>query len=199
MSRAVTRRVRQTQPVSDTRTVILRAAETAFERFGFTQTTIGEIAKAAGVSRPTVYAYFTSKKDVFRSLAIAVRDEFLHGQEVDPTLPITEILQQTLAAYLDAWIYHQGLLAVINHQALIDQEMGQLWHDLHQWPNRRNTQFIERLERDDRAHPLVPPAVVAEAITGTVRRFAELDSGSSAERAEMVDHLVTIYNRLAGV
>lgn len=199
MNRGATRRARHAQPAPDTRTTILRAAETVFERSGFTQTTIGEIAKAAGVSRPTVYAYFASKEDVFRSLAIAVRDEFLHGQEVDPDLPATEILRQTLAAYLDAWIRHQGLLAVINHQALIDPEMSQLWHDLHQWPNRRNARFIERLERDGTANPLVPATVLAEAITGTVRRFAELDSGSRAERTEMVDHLVTIYHRLAGM
>jgi AcrR family transcriptional regulator len=43
---------------------IIRAAGACFERFSVAKTTIDDIAKAAGVSRPTVYKYFSNKDSI---------------------------------------------------------------------------------------------------------------------------------------
>lgn len=43
---------------------IVDGARTCFERFGIEKTTIEDIAKAAGVSRPTVYKFFTGKMEI---------------------------------------------------------------------------------------------------------------------------------------
>src|ERR1700754_3741797 len=52
-----------------TRERLLDVAEEVFCRLGYARTTIAELASAAGVTRPTVYAYFPSQDDVFRAPA----------------------------------------------------------------------------------------------------------------------------------
>lgn len=50
------------------RAAILEAARGLFQRYGYRKTTMEEIARDAGITKPTVYAYFTGKKDILVSL-----------------------------------------------------------------------------------------------------------------------------------
>ncbi|AKE88807.1 TetR family transcriptional regulator [Rhodococcus sp. WB1] len=47
---------------------ILKAAESMFQRYGLTKTTMDDIAKEAGVSRPTVYRYFGDRDTLITAL-----------------------------------------------------------------------------------------------------------------------------------
>lgn len=44
---------------------ILQAAHREFMQFGYTKITVDEVAKAAGVSKKTIYQYFNSKEEIF--------------------------------------------------------------------------------------------------------------------------------------
>lgn len=44
---------------------VLHAAESVFVRYGFARTTMGDIAKAAGMSRPALYLQFRDKEAIF--------------------------------------------------------------------------------------------------------------------------------------
>ena len=54
---------------TDKRLKVLEAAQTAFSRYGFKRTSMDDIAKLAGMSRPALYLLFRNKQDVFRSLS----------------------------------------------------------------------------------------------------------------------------------
>ncbi len=47
---------------------IVEAATGVFLRYGFSRTTMGDIASAAGISRPALYLVFPSKDDVFAAV-----------------------------------------------------------------------------------------------------------------------------------
>lgn len=47
------------------RDAIARAATDVFIRYGYARTTMGDLAAAAGIARPTLYLSFPHKKDVF--------------------------------------------------------------------------------------------------------------------------------------
>jgi AcrR family transcriptional regulator len=47
---------------------ILGAAWMAFSRYGFRKTSMDDIAKGAGMSRPAVYLHFKNKEAIFRAL-----------------------------------------------------------------------------------------------------------------------------------
>ncbi len=47
---------------------ILRAAFTAFARYGLRRTSMADIAKGAGMSRPALYLHYAGKEDIFNAL-----------------------------------------------------------------------------------------------------------------------------------
>ncbi|MHB8894989.1 MAG: TetR/AcrR family transcriptional regulator [Candidatus Geothermincolia bacterium] len=47
---------------------ILEAARGLYQRYGYKKTTMDDIAKAAGITKPTVYSYFKGKKDILIAL-----------------------------------------------------------------------------------------------------------------------------------
>lgn len=47
---------------------IMRAAETVFERYGLSKTTMDDIGREAGVSRPTVYRYFRDRDSLISAI-----------------------------------------------------------------------------------------------------------------------------------
>ncbi|MFD4554051.1 TetR/AcrR family transcriptional regulator [Streptomyces sp. NPDC058469] len=53
---------------------IVTAAVDVFSRYGFRQTSMELLARAAGVSRPALYQHFANKQDVFAAVAARVTD-----------------------------------------------------------------------------------------------------------------------------
>ncbi len=62
-------------PQLDTRTQILAAAETRFRAFGYTKTTMAEIAEDVGMSAANLYRYFQNKQDIAAACAARCLDE----------------------------------------------------------------------------------------------------------------------------
>ncbi|MCX4098450.1 TetR/AcrR family transcriptional regulator [Nocardia sp. alder85J] len=66
--------------VEEARGQILAAAQTTFLRFGVDKTTMDDIAKAAGVSRPTIYRYFRDRDTLIADLIrLRSRKLFVRG------------------------------------------------------------------------------------------------------------------------
>lgn len=63
--------------MTDRRQNIVEAAQQVFLRYGFARTTMADIAKAAGLSRPTLYASFPDKAEIFRAVLEAMVAEEL--------------------------------------------------------------------------------------------------------------------------
>ncbi len=67
---------------------VLAAATDVFLRYGFARTTMGDIAKEAGISRPALYLVFPGKEEVFAAVIHRMSDDSLAGiRAVLPTLP----------------------------------------------------------------------------------------------------------------
>lgn len=60
-----------------TRTSIIDAAGRVFAQFGLRKTTMGEIIRAAGYSRGTVYKHFATKEDVFHAVVSRELEDIL--------------------------------------------------------------------------------------------------------------------------
>lgn len=58
----------RTRNRSDKRSEILRAAWSLIRHYGYAKTTIGDIARRAGVGKGTIYIYFRSKTDIMLAL-----------------------------------------------------------------------------------------------------------------------------------
>ena len=56
---------------------ILEAAQSCFFNYGFKRTSMEDIAKKVGISRPALYLHFQNKKAIFRALAEHLHEETL--------------------------------------------------------------------------------------------------------------------------
>lgn len=81
------------------KTAILQAAISLFNKNGFEQTSIEQIAKLAGVGKGTVYSYFQTKKDIIKGFCEfeleQIRNELLSKPNQD-----APILDQMLNIYM---------------------------------------------------------------------------------------------------
>jgi AcrR family transcriptional regulator len=74
----------------------------AFMRYGFRRVTMGDIAKEAGISRPTLYAVFAGKEEVFKAVA-----EQLMGQalaEIRERVAGPSSLAEKLELLFEIWV-----------------------------------------------------------------------------------------------
>ena len=58
----------------DKRTTIVTAALDVFINYGFKKTSMDDIARAAGMSRPALYQTFRNKTEIFRALSLSMMD-----------------------------------------------------------------------------------------------------------------------------
>lgn len=80
--------VKAKNKTEDRRRDILDAALDCFLNFGYSKTSMDDVAKKAGISRPLLYVSFKNKEDIFTALF----DFIMEG----PTLEAEEIAKSTL-------------------------------------------------------------------------------------------------------
>ncbi|WP_179300912.1 TetR/AcrR family transcriptional regulator [Rhodococcus sp. ACPA4] len=178
---------------------LLDAAAAIVERRDYVLPSVAEIAREAGVTRPTVYAYFTSSIEVFAAAVARVRNRVLAIQESADTTSATATFRSTLVAMLDIHVEHCGLLAVLAEQARIDEQMRTLWHDIHDRSIRRHARFIDRLAESGHARPTASGLIIAEAVNGISTRFAYLVIENPDRREELTGELVALHRALVGL
>ncbi|WP_448639379.1 TetR/AcrR family transcriptional regulator [Geodermatophilus sp. URMC 63] len=186
---------------SETRSLLLSCAGRVFARLGYARTTVADITDEAEVSRATFYVYFASKDDVFRAVALGVRDRFLAAHElpdVDADDPY-ELAYRSSDAYLRAAVDHRELLTVIEHQGLADQEIAQIWRELRERPLQRTARYITRVTAEGLASPAAEARAIAEAVYGMFMHFAHLVAAHPDEYDRAVEQLTAMYLRLLGV
>ncbi|HTF32304.1 MAG TPA: helix-turn-helix domain-containing protein [Myxococcota bacterium] len=59
--------------------LIVAAAFERFARYGFRRTSLGDIAREAGISRPAVYLHFPNKQAIFRAAASVMHERALRA------------------------------------------------------------------------------------------------------------------------
>ena len=82
-----------------TRLAILDAAVKLFSENGFTETSIEQIARVAGVGKGTVYSYFPTKKMILRGFCEDELDH-IHREIIERSDPDAPLLDQMLAIYM---------------------------------------------------------------------------------------------------
>lgn len=112
-----------------TRALLLRAARSVFERDGYADARVTDIASAAGVSHGSFYTYFESKLHIFRELSAEVTAEMLEALAVpaadeDGLTDFPTRLDVSNRHFLDVYRKNAGLMKLIEQQAGVDPEVG---------------------------------------------------------------------------
>jgi AcrR family transcriptional regulator len=97
------------------RAQILRAAAALFAQRGYTAATMASLSRASGVSKATLYHYFTDKEQLLEQVArdhvqrleALVRD--VQAQQLSPQEHLRELIHRFMAAYAGAADAHRVL------------------------------------------------------------------------------------------
>jgi len=157
-----------------TREALVRAARQVFERDGFLDARITDIAAAAGVAAGSFYTYFNSKDDVLGAVIEQVNEEMLHprlrafAERDDPV----SVIEAANRSYLAAYRRNAKLMALMEQVAHIDEDFRRIRLRRARAFIERNAQAIEQLQQQGLADPELDAQLAAQALSAMVGRMA---------------------------
>jgi AcrR family transcriptional regulator len=125
---------RAKRPTGDERELLIRETlESLLERKSFHEISIDDLAKGAGISRPTFYFYFESKEAVLLSLldaivsqADAASDAAQAVLERDPA----RFLRDSLSAYFHYFGEHRAVSVAGSEASAANEQVRTLWNQV---------------------------------------------------------------------
>jgi AcrR family transcriptional regulator len=157
-----------------TRAALVTAARSVFERDGYLDARITDIADEAKVASGTFYTYFISKEEIFEAVVESVEEDMLHMRirervgEAEPGAMISA----ANAEYLKAYERNARLMAVFEQVAQINDRFRDLRAKRSNAFLKRNAKLIQELQERGQADPSLDPMVAAEALSWMVSRMA---------------------------
>jgi AcrR family transcriptional regulator len=172
MTQAMPKSVRGTR----TREALVGAARRVFERDGYLDARITDIAGEAGVATGSFYTHFEDKRAAFAAVLAEVHEETLHPRledDVSPEDPVT-VIEAANRAYLKAYRRNAKLMGLMEQVALIDDDFRRLRLERARAFAERNAKSIRRLQSEGVADPTLDPRLAAAALDGMVSRMANM-------------------------
>ena len=160
-----------------TRARLIAAAKVVFERDGFLEARIADIAETAGLATGSFYHYFESKEQIFREVA-AAQEERLTAAVDDEPVPITdsswERIRRANRRYLERYRDEAALMGVIEQVSRYDDHVNAARMATMKHFVERAGRATRRLQDQGQVNPKINPAIAADALGAMVARFAEL-------------------------
>ena len=161
-----------TERTRETRDRLLRIARARFEQDGYAGTSISSIVEGAEVSRGTFYLYFSSKEDIFRTLAQELQGDVVHIQDWPRRLRPQEVIERSIAGFMDFYRDNARMMAVLEQVATYDSSFRSLRRDMRRSVADRAVRFIADLQQRGAIGSELDPRIAGTALTGMVDRFA---------------------------
>jgi AcrR family transcriptional regulator len=147
-----------------------------FERDGFLDARITDVAARAGVASGSFYTYFASKEDAFAAVVAEVEEEMLHPRlsELADRDDPASVIEAANRAYLSSYRRNAKLMGLLEQVAQIDERFRRQRLNRARAFTRRNAQALRRLQERGLADPQLDPLLAAEALSAMVSRMAYL-------------------------
>jgi AcrR family transcriptional regulator len=157
-----------------TRGALVDAARVVFERDGYLDARMSDIALEAGVAAGSVYTYFDGKEEVFLAVADQVQEEMLHPHLRKRT-GVTDpgaLIDLANREYLRSYKKNAKLMALFEQVAQIDEDFRARRVERGNAFAQRNAAMIGSLQSQGLADPALDPLLTAHALSGMVSRMA---------------------------
>jgi AcrR family transcriptional regulator len=177
----------------DRRTHVLDAALLVFARYGYRKASMDDVAKAADISRPGLYFYFSSKPELFRAAVEHALDDSVTAAQLalaDPDRPLRERLIEAFdhwsGRYVGPMSEEIGILIDSNPELLGTMPV--------EYPKRFLAIVTDALAATD-DHPTrteVPPTDVAKTLLSTATGIKH-DVGTRDEFRARMTTAIDLY------
>ncbi|OHU93362.1 TetR/AcrR family transcriptional regulator [Mycobacterium talmoniae] len=194
-----TRGRRSTRPSGDDRELaILTTAERLLEQRPLTDISVDDLAKGAGLSRPTFYFYFRSKDAVLLTLferVIVEADSAMEAMAADPPADIKELWRTGINVFVETFGSHRAV-SLAADAARTNADIRELWSRFMQkWVG--HIAVVIEAERARGAAPVTLPAHDLSAALNLLNEKMMLatfgDERPSVTDEHLLDTLVHIW------
>jgi AcrR family transcriptional regulator len=190
-----------------TRAHLVDAAKSVFERDGFLDARIVDIAETAHVATGSFYHYFDSKEQIFREVA-QLQEQRLTAPEEDGTAAqeagrsswarIRQANRRYLARYRD----EAALMGVIEQVSRYDSEVNEARMATMKHFVERAGRSIRQLQAQGLADPRLNASMAADALGAMVARFAEqwlVQASRTYDFDQAVEQLTRLWGNALGL
>jgi AcrR family transcriptional regulator len=188
-----------------TRARLVEAGKTVFERDGFLQARITDIATEANVSHGSFYHYFDSKESLFREIAEEVEVRLVSMDDIAQDLaenagPI-ERIRAANKAYLTAYRKEARIMRVIEEVSRYDDDVRKVRSKRDDNLAVRLESAIKRLQAEGLADKRIDERYAATALGGMVAKFAEMMfiGGARFDMNQAVEQLTLLWANALGM
>jgi AcrR family transcriptional regulator len=205
-----------------TRSLLVEAAKVVFERDGFLNARIVDIAETARLATGSFYHYFDSKEQIFREVA-AIQEQRLTAPESAPMSTPTpdrsvadtdahadtnddrttwSRIGQANRRYLERYRDASALMGVIEEVSRYDTEVNVARMATMKHFVERAERAIVKLQAEGLADARLNPSLAADALGAMVGRFAEqwlVQGYRDYDFDEAVDQLTLIWGNALGI
>ena len=199
---------RAPRPSGDDRELaILATAERLLSEQSLAEVSVDDLARGAGISRPTFYFYFASKDAVLLTLLDRVVAEadaamegaataFLAAGPVTRDVVARDAWRQAIAAYYDTFRAHRGLTLAWAEARSTNREVRELWAGVFDGWVQRSAAAIEAERARGAAPDGLPARDLAVALNSMNERvlYATLSGdGPAVAEEDVVDVLLEVW------
>lgn len=161
-----------------TRRRLVAAAKEVFERDGFLEARIVDIAETANLAPGSFYHYFESKEQLFREVAQAQEERLTAPDEDEPpsnpdASPADRILRAN-HLYFERYRDEAALMGVIEQVSRYDDEVNEARTTTMKHFVERAERSVQRMQSEGLADARLNPSMAADALGAMIARFAEL-------------------------
>jgi AcrR family transcriptional regulator len=192
-----------------TRARLIEGGKRVFERDGFLQARISDIATEAEVSHGAFYHYFDSKETLFREIASEVEVRLVSMDDVEQNGaqngarrpgPI-ERIRAANRSYLAAYRQEARIMRVIEEVSRYDDDVREVRRQRDDDLAARLMSAISRLQKEGLADGRVDVRYAATALGGMVAKFAEqlFIGGGNFDQEKAVDQLTLLWANALGL
>jgi AcrR family transcriptional regulator len=188
-----------------TRAALVKAARALFERQGYVDTNVGDIAKKARVAHGTFYTYFASKEEIFAEVADDLQHQLLTIAEAEPHLPpdaaLSERIERANRGYLRGFAENARMMGVLEQVATFNPRLAAIRRANRRYFVQRNTASIRRWQEQGLVDERIDPGYAASALGSMVDRSAYvwMVLGEPYELDEAVIQLTRLYCNALGL
>jgi AcrR family transcriptional regulator len=189
-----------------TRARLVEAAKKVFERDGFLEARIVDIAEAASLAPGSFYHYFDSKEELFLEVA-QTQEERLTAPAEDPwakaeTLSPTDRIRRANRLYLERYRNEAAIMGVIEQVSRYDEDVNAARMATMKHFVERADRSIRSLQRQGKVDARLNPSMAADALGAMIARVAELwlvQGYRAYDFDEAVDQLSILWANALGL
>ena len=196
-----------TMPVTErglrTRAELVKAARAEFERNGYFETSIQDIARRAKVAYGTFYTYFAAKEEVFDEVVADLVVSYRTIAEAEPRSGAdpASLIARANAGYLHAYRQNASMMAILEQVASFNPRLREIRRQARRYWVDRGAAAIAAWQSQGLARADLDPQYAASALGSMVDRSAYVwfVLGEPFEEDKAIEQLTLLYCAALGL